>query len=74
MHLLKYSDHGEFTLATFDGDYIPEYAILSHRWGAEECNLQRPDGYDGQEQSWLWQDRYISVENRLGVTASNTFG
>lgn len=32
MYLLKYSDDGEFTLATFDGDCIPEYAIFSHRW------------------------------------------
>jgi len=35
MRLLEYND-GEFSLATFFGDDIPRYAILSHRWGAEE--------------------------------------
>ncbi|KAF1936956.1 HET-domain-containing protein [Clathrospora elynae] len=35
MHLLKYGEDGELTIAKFNEDTIPSYAILSHRWGAE---------------------------------------
>jgi hypothetical protein len=38
MRLLKYGD-GEISLATFFGDDIPPYAILSYRWGKEEVIL-----------------------------------
>jgi len=36
MRLLKYDDDGELGLVSFDGDFIPPYAILSHRWESEE--------------------------------------
>ncbi|KAH6665614.1 kinesin light chain [Halenospora varia] len=39
MRLLEYNDKGEFSLAEFFGDEVPRYAILSHRWGAEEVTL-----------------------------------
>jgi hypothetical protein len=39
MRLLEYNNDGEFSLIDFFGDDIPEYAILSHRWGAEEVTL-----------------------------------
>jgi hypothetical protein len=39
MHLLEYNNDSEFSLATFFGDDIPRYAILSHRWGSEEITL-----------------------------------
>ena len=34
MRLLKLNTHEEFNLTEFVGDGIPEYAILSHTWGA----------------------------------------
>lgn len=36
MHLLQYTDNGDFSLTEFFESDIPKYAILSHRWGAEE--------------------------------------
>jgi hypothetical protein len=40
MRLLEYNNDGEFSLAEFFGDDIPRYAILSHRWGAEEVTFK----------------------------------
>jgi hypothetical protein len=40
MRLLEYNNDGEFSLATFFGDDIPRYAILSHTWGAEEVTFK----------------------------------
>jgi hypothetical protein len=39
MRLLEYNNNGEFSLVDFFGDDIPEYAILSPRWEAEEVTL-----------------------------------
>ena len=36
MRLLQFNDDGDVSLTEFFEDDIPEYAILSHRWGAEE--------------------------------------
>jgi hypothetical protein len=40
MRLLEYNNDGEFSLVEFFGDDIPQYAILSHRWGAEEVTFK----------------------------------
>ncbi len=39
MRLLQYSNGSDFSLREFFGSDIPEYAILSHRWGPEEVTL-----------------------------------
>jgi hypothetical protein len=39
MRLLEYNNDSDFSLVDFFGDDIPKYAILSHRWGAEEVTL-----------------------------------
>jgi hypothetical protein len=39
MRLLECND-GEFSLAEFFSDDSPEYAILSHTWGAEEVTFK----------------------------------
>lgn len=49
MRLLAYSTDDEFSLAEFFDDGIPEYAILSHRWGAEEVTFK--DLMDGTGKS-----------------------
>jgi hypothetical protein len=36
MRLLKLNDDGDLSLVEFVGDEIPEYAILSHTWGAND--------------------------------------
>jgi len=40
MRLLAYNNDGEFSLTEFFGDDIPEYAILSHTWGADEVSFK----------------------------------
>lgn len=46
MRLLKYNGNN-FSLATYSGNNIPPYAILSHRWEAEEVTLaDLADGTD----------------------------
>jgi len=39
MRLLQYTKDGDFGLTEFFESDIPEYAILSHRWGAEEVTF-----------------------------------
>ncbi|RYO79957.1 hypothetical protein DL764_009954 [Monosporascus ibericus] len=62
MHLLRRSDHGDFSLVKDDlgfgkdfiGGDIPRYSILSHTWDAEEVSFKdmmngtstRRRGYD----------------------------
>ncbi|KAH6704326.1 kinesin light chain 1 [Leptodontidium sp. MPI-SDFR-AT-0119] len=41
MRLLQYNKDGDFTLIEFfEGDIPKKYAILSHRWGAEEVTFK----------------------------------
>ena len=41
MRLLQYNNDGEFSLTQFFDDIpIPQYAILSHRWGSQEVTFQ----------------------------------
>ena len=49
MRLLQYNNDGDFSLAEFFESDIPEYAILSHRWGAEEVTFK--DLIDGRSKS-----------------------
>jgi hypothetical protein len=39
MRLLSFENDTELSLTTFFGDDIPKYAILSHRWEAEEVTM-----------------------------------
>ncbi|KAL5347679.1 Vegetative incompatibility protein HET-E-1 [Pseudogymnoascus australis] len=49
MRLLRYNNNGDFSLTeNFESD-IPKYAILSHRWGAEEVTFK--DLIDGTSKS-----------------------
>ncbi|KAH9203401.1 P-loop containing nucleoside triphosphate hydrolase protein [Leptodontidium sp. 2 PMI_412] len=40
MRLLQYNNDGDFSLTEFFESGIPNYAILSHRWGAEEVTFK----------------------------------
>lgn len=41
MRLLQYNNDGDFSLTEFfEGDIPEKYAILSHRWGAEEVTFK----------------------------------
>lgn len=48
MRLLEYNNHGEFSLTKdFVGSEIPEYAILSHTWGADTEEITYKDLING---------------------------
>jgi hypothetical protein len=49
MRLLHYNNDGDFSLTEFFDSDIPKYAILSHRWGAEEVSFK--DLMDGTSKS-----------------------
>ena len=49
MRLLQYNNDGGFSLTEFFESDIPKYAILSHRWGAEEVTFK--DLMDGTSKS-----------------------
>ena len=49
MRLLQYNSDGDFSLTEFFESDIPKYAILSHRWGAEEITFK--DLIDGTSKS-----------------------
>jgi hypothetical protein len=49
MRLLQYNNDGGFSLTKFFESDIPEYAILSHRWGTEEVTFK--DLLDGKSKS-----------------------
>jgi hypothetical protein len=40
MRLLQYNNDSDFSLTESLSDKIPEYAILSYRWGAEEVTFK----------------------------------
>jgi len=40
MRLLQYNSDGNFSLTEFFDKAIPDYAILSHRWGTEEATFE----------------------------------
>jgi hypothetical protein len=40
MRLLQYNNDSDFSLTKDLGDNIPRYAILSHRWEAEEVTFK----------------------------------
>ncbi|THV43885.1 hypothetical protein BGAL_0834g00010 [Botrytis galanthina] len=51
MHLLKYNSEGQLDLVTNpDGSDTPEYAILSHTWGADTDELTFEDLMNGTGQ------------------------
>jgi hypothetical protein len=47
MRLLKREDDGEFSLTEFIGNTIPQYAILSHTWGADGEEVTFKDLMEG---------------------------
>ena len=51
MRLLAYNNDGEFSLTEFFGDDIPEYAILSHTWGADEVTFKELIDGEGKGKS-----------------------
>jgi hypothetical protein len=63
MRLLEYND-SEFSLGTFFGDNIPRYAILSHRWGAEEVTLADLTDGTGKSKAGYRKIRFCGEQAR----------
>jgi hypothetical protein len=57
MRLLEYNNDGEFSLAEFFGDDIPQYTFA--QMGSGGGNLQRSDEWYGQKQGWLRQNTVL---------------
>ena len=55
MRLLERDAAGEIRLKEFLGDDVPQYAILSHTWGAEEVSFK--DLTDGTGKNKLGYDK-----------------
>jgi hypothetical protein len=51
MRLLRRGAQGEFSLAEYVGNDIPDYAILSHTWGLDQEELTYRDVVDGAGQT-----------------------
>lgn len=53
MRLLRYENDGRLTITSFDDNAIPQYAILSHTWGAdaEEVTFAELAQGDGKHKS-----------------------
>ena len=64
MHLLEYNNNSEFSLATFFGDDIPQYAILSHRWGSEEITLADITNGTGKSKAGYRKIRFCGEQAR----------
>ncbi|KAI1676385.1 WD40 repeat [Pyrenophora tritici-repentis] len=47
MRLLRYEEDGRLTIASFDDNAIPQYAILSHTWGADAEEVTIADLAEG---------------------------
>jgi hypothetical protein len=64
MRLLEYNNDGEFSQVEFFGDDIPEYAILSHRWGAEEVTLADLKDGTGKSKAGYGKLRFCGEQAR----------
>jgi hypothetical protein len=64
MRLLACNNDGEFSLTEFFGDGIPQYAILSHRWGAEEVILADLTDGTGKSKAGYGKIRFCEEQAR----------
>jgi hypothetical protein len=64
MRLLEYNNDGEFSLATFVGDDILRYAILSHRWGAKEVTFKDLTGSTGKNKAGYSKIQFCGEQAR----------
>jgi hypothetical protein len=51
MRLLRCSGYGAFGLTEFPGSEIPDYAVLSHTWGADNQEVTFRDLEDANSRS-----------------------
>jgi len=71
MRLLKSNNDGEFSLTEFSGFDIPNYAVLSHTWGAEEVNFR--DLLDGTGKNKAGYEKILFCSKRAGCDGIQYF-
>jgi hypothetical protein len=64
MRLLQYNNDGEFSLTEFFESDIPKYAILSHRWGAEEVTLADLTNGNGKKMAGYGKIQFCGEQAR----------
>ena len=64
MRLLKYTNDGEFSLSEFFGGDIPRYAILSHRWEAEEVTFKTLTSGTGKKMAGYGKIQFCGEQAR----------
>jgi hypothetical protein len=64
MRLLHYNGDGDFSLTEFFESDIPEYAILSHRWGAEEATFEDLQDRTGTKKAGYKKIRFCGEQTR----------
>jgi hypothetical protein len=64
MHLLEYKEDGELISRNFDDNKLPQYAILSHRWGeeAEEVSFEDIIRNAGKDKSGYKKIRFCGEQ------------
>jgi len=67
MRLLRLQEGGDFSLVEHVGKNIPQYAILSHTWGADHEEVTFRDLTEGKGKS-------KAGYRKLQMTTSNTSG
>jgi hypothetical protein len=64
MRLLQYTNDGDFSLTEFFENDIPKYAILSHRWGAEEVTFADLLNSTGKSKAGYSKIRFCGEQTR----------
>ncbi|KAH7418866.1 NACHT domain-containing protein [Cadophora sp. MPI-SDFR-AT-0126] len=64
MRLLQYNSDGNFSLTEFFDNAIPEYAILSHRWGTEEATFEDLQKGIGRKKAGYEKIRFCGEQAR----------
>jgi hypothetical protein len=64
MRLLQYNSDGNFSLTEFFDNAIPQYAILSHRWGTEEATFEDLQKGIGRKKAGYEKIRFCGEQAR----------
>jgi hypothetical protein len=64
MRLLQYNNDGDFSLTRFLASDIPQYAILSHIWEAEEVTFQDLTDGTGKNKTGYSKIRFCGEQAR----------
>ena len=64
MRLLQCDNDGDFSLIEFAENGIPKYAILSHRWGAEEVTFNDLSNGTGKSKAGYGKIQFCGEQAR----------